>query len=216
MSNYQQFKSFLNNLAQQYGKNIETNLHEASFDNSRKPVVYVYEKDRVSLNVINMDLFSQQVFTKTKYTQTELSGRKDINDLAIATVDGLIIDKNNEWYFIEFKNQQISKAKESVVKKAYQNYYLLLSLFCDYSNKYKNTDFNTEEPLQFAKKNITYILVVSENENLVDVTRMHNMSLAGEYVRPEYMDKLRHYLFKDAYVYLPSDFEREFVSKFVY
>ena len=93
---------------------------------------------------------------------------------------------------------------------------MLLSLFYDYSNNYKNVDFNTSAPLQFAKNNITYILVVSENENLSDVTKMHNMSLAGEYVRPDYMDKLRHYLFKDAYVCLPSDFERDFVRKFEY
>lgn len=45
---------------------------------------------------------------------------------------------------------------------------------------------------------------------------MHNLSLAGEVFRPDYMDRLRHYLFKDAYVYLPSDFERDFVSKFEY
>ena len=105
MTNYEQFKSFLNNLAQQYGKSIESNLYEVSFDNSKGNTVYVYEKNRMSLNVLDMDVFSQQVFTKTKYLSQELANRKDINDLAVSTVDCLLINKNNEWFFVEFKNQ---------------------------------------------------------------------------------------------------------------
>lgn len=216
MTNYETFKVFLESLARPYGISVQTNLHETSYDTSRIPMVYVYDDIRNQLSVIDMDAFSQKVFTRLKYSASELTGQKDLNKLAISTVDALIIDKNNEWYFIEFKNQKYSNSKESVNKKAYQNYFLLTSLFYDYAQKYKNPFFDKSKPLQFAKNHITYILVVSEEENQRDVPKMHNLSLAGEFFRPDYMDRLRHYLFKDAYVYLPSDFERDFVRKFAY
>ena len=216
MTNYETFKAFLESLAQPCGICVQTKLHETSYDTSKTPMVYVYDDKRTQLAVIDMDTFSQKVFTRLKYSPSELTEQKDINKLAMSTVDALLIDKNNEWFFIEFKNQKISNSKDSVSKKAYQNYYLLMSLFYDYSRNYKNSSFSISNPLKFAKNHITYILVVSEEENQRDVQKMHNISLAGEYFRPDFMDRLRHYLFKDAYVYLPSDFERDFVNKFEY
>lgn len=119
MTNYETFKVFLESLARPYGIRVQTNLHETSYDTSRIPMVYVYDDIRNQLHVIDMDAFSQKVFTRLKYSSSELTVQKDINKLAISTVDALIIDKNNEWYFIEFKNQKYSNSKESVNKKAY-------------------------------------------------------------------------------------------------
>lgn len=215
MTNYEKIKNFLETFSKTVDKDIETNLHEASFDNNN--AVYIYE-NRKELNVLSMDVFAQQVYTKLRFLPKEIVGRMNINDLAVATVDGFVIDKDNEWFFIEFKNTSSTSdnTKKSVVEKAYQNYSMLMSLF--YENKVKKPFclFDFEQPMDFAKKHVTYILVVSEEKNYKDVAKLHGMAISGEKFRPEYMEKLRHYLFKDAYVYLPSDFEREFVNNFKY
>ncbi|MBR4321337.1 hypothetical protein [Treponema sp.] len=216
MTNYERMKSFLEGFSQTFVKNIETTLHDASFDNSDKnKILYVYN-GKSELKIINMDEFAQKAYTKLKFFPEEIAERKDINDLAMATVDGFIIDKNNEWFFIEFKNQSCSNARKSVVEKAYQNYFMLSALIYGNKNSVNIPYFDFSDPIMFAKKHITYILVVSEEKNSEDVPKMHGLVLAGEKFRPEYMNKLRHYLFKDAYVYLPSDFERCFVNNFKY
>ena len=215
MTNYEKLKFFFDSYAKTCNKSIEFNLHDASYDKNNSTYLYENRKD---LSVIDMDLFAQQVYTKLKFLQNELSDRKDINDLAMATVDSFVIDKDNEWFFIEFKNTSLSsdKTKKSVVEKAYQNYYMLMDLFFENKNNTNISFFDFDNPLLFAKEHITYILVISEDKNSVDVERLHSMALAGEKFRPLYMEKLKHYLFKDAYVYLPSDFEREFVNNFKY
>lgn len=159
MTNYERMKSFLEGFSQTFVKNIETTLHDASFDNSDKnKILYVYN-GKSELKIINMDEFAQ---------------------------------------------------------KAYQNYFMLSALIYGNKNSVNIPYFDFSDPIMFAKKHITYILVVSEEKNSEDVPKMHGLVLAGEKFRPEYMNKLRHYLFKDAYVYLPSDFERCFVNNFKY
>ena len=37
---------------------------------------------------------------------------------SLASADAFVISSDNIWYFIEFKNQKITRAKESVTKKA--------------------------------------------------------------------------------------------------
>ena len=76
--------------------------------------------------------------------------------------------------------------------------------------------FNYENPISFAKENVVYILVVSEEKNIVDVDKISKCILAGEKFQPEYMKKLEKYIFKEAYVYTPQVLEKEFVKKFTY
>lgn len=215
MTNYEIVKGFLESYAKPYNINIEFNLHDASYDKDAS--VFIYE-NRKELSIIDMDTFAQQVYTKLRFPPDELINRKHINDLAVSSVDSFVVDRNNEWFFIEFKNTPLSndKMKKNVVEKAYQNFYMLMSLLLENKNKSNVSFFDFTNPVLFAKEHVTYILVVSEEKNMCDVLKLHNAALAGEKFRPDYMNKLRHYIFKDAYVCLPSDFEREFVKTFQY
>ena len=63
---------------------------------------------------------------------------------------------------------------------------------------------------------VVYILVVSEEKNIVDVDKIRKCILVGEKFQTEYMKKLEKYIFKEAYVYTPQVLEKEFVKKFTY
>ena len=47
---------------------------------------------------------------------------------------------------------------------------------------------------------VVYILVVSEEKNIVDVDKIRKCILVGEKFQPEYMKKLEKYIFKEASV----------------
>ena len=76
--------------------------------------------------------------------------------------------------------------------------------------------FNYDNPITFAKENVVYILVVSEEKNMMDIDKIRKCILAGEKFQPEYMKKLEKYIFKEAYVYTPDILENEFVKHFKY
>ena len=74
-------------------------------------------------------------------------------------------------------------------------------------------NFNYEDPISFARENVTYILVVSQEKNYNNVKKMHDCILAGQKFLPQYMEKLEKYTFKETYVYTPEMFEQKFVKK---
>ena len=76
--------------------------------------------------------------------------------------------------------------------------------------------FDYSNPVKFAKKNVVYILVCSSSKNPNVVTQVRNYKYKKKKYTPEYMQKMKEYLFKDAYVYTEIEFEREFVKKFQY
>ena len=55
------------------------------------------------------------------------------DDESLASADVFVINLEDIWYFIEFKNQKISKAKDSVTKKAYQNWFWLVDILYEMS-----------------------------------------------------------------------------------
>lgn len=73
------------------------------------------------------------------------------------------------------------------------NYNQMKHLLKEFSKKREKTlydTFNYENPVAFAKENVVYILVVSEDKNYPDVKKMHDCILAGEKFCPDYMKKL--------------------------
>lgn len=68
----------------------------------------------------------------------------------------------------------------------------------------------------FAKENVVYILVVSEEKNIVDADKMRKCLLAGQKFQSDYMRKLEKYIFKEAYIYTPELLENNFVKHFKY
>lgn len=170
----------------------------------------VYESDRNDMQVIDMDEVAHNVYRIARFPESTKESESP------ASADAFVISANDIWYFIEFKNQKISSAKESVTKKAYQNWHWLVDILYEMREKTSYNTFNYENPVEFAKENVVYILVVSEDKNYPDVKKMHDCILAGEKFCPDYMKKLGKYLFKEAYVYTPELLEKEFVKKFTY
>ena len=124
-------------------------------------------------------------------------------------------DINLQNFFIY---QKISKAKDSVTKKAFQNWYWIVDILYelkDKNNMQYNT-FNYDNPIAFAKENVVYILVVSEEKNIVDADKMRKCLLAGQKFQSDYMRKLEKYIFKEAYIYTPELLENNFVKHFKY
>ena len=118
MTNYEKFKSLLNTYAQNYSKNIETDLAASSINNADSSYpVFVYE-NKNPLKTIDMDCFAREVYTQMNFD--DFKGHK--TDYACSSVDSFLIDKDGKWYFIEFKDQKINTTKDGVLKKAYQNY----------------------------------------------------------------------------------------------
>ena len=50
-------------------------------------------------------------------------------------------------------------------------------------------------------KKVVFILVVSEDKNIVDADKMRKCILAGEKFQYDYIKKLEQYIFKEAYIY---------------
>ena len=80
----------------------------------------------------------------------------------------------------------------------------------------KYTKFNYENPIKFAKDNVIYILVCNSCKNPNVTTQIRNYRYKNKKYTPVFMQKIKEYLFKDAYVYTEIEFEREFVKKFKY
>ena len=207
INRYDDFKSFLDSFNTQK-VSLETSLHEASYDDTNK--VYVYNDTQDNLNVISLDAFAQKIYLYQKFTQEEAHkiSANDNKKLPICSVDSFLIDNNGDWYFIEFKNQEIKNAKESVEQKAYQNFFWITELLF--------REKQILNPYTFAKERIYYILVVPFEKNERQSQIMKNLHSSCDFFRPIFMEKLRHYVYKDAFVYTSDLFETFFVKKFQY
>lgn len=123
--------------------------------------------------------------------------------------------------FIEFKDSEIradnSGLKNNVLKKAYSNWYMMLDVLYYMNCKgmpYNGFDYNN--PMEFAKNHVYYILVCNEQKNPRAYQQIKNRDLLGEKYTPPFMQRLKDYLFKDAYIYTNTFFERKFVHRFTY
>ena len=195
--------------------NIEPfSLREASKSDPGGQETFFYQGEE--LDVIDMDKIAKNQYKNLRVTEKNGS---TINDI-VNTSDGFIIDRDNKWYFIEFKDSQIKNNKDSlknnVLKKAYGNWYMLLDILYNSDVKKRYKMFNYENPVKFAKENVIYILVCSSYKNPDMYTQIKNYSYNNKRYTPGFMQKLKEYLFKDAYVYTEIEFERDFVKKFQY
>lgn len=216
MSKFDDFKKILLTYLESNGiaLDITSNLHETSLnDADRNNKVYLYNGKK-NLEVIDMDLIAKKGYKDIKRA-------KDISNNFINTADAFLINRENEWYFIEFKDATIKadndKLKNNVIRKAYSNWYMLLDIL--YSMKecgHIDKDFGYENPVAFAKQHVHYILVCSTEKNPTIYIQVKNYDLIGEKYIPPFMQRLKDYLFKEAYVYTEQFLERKFVEKFVY
>lgn len=183
--------------------------------NASKPdgsVDYVY-KGKHNFVVIKMDEISKGY--------KEIKKPENKEEKPVNAVDAFLINHKNEWYFIEFKDSSIqdkqNSLKNNLLKKAYSNWYMLMDMLYemkDKEKKYIGFDFN--DPVKFAQNNVFYIVVctLSKNPRLYELIKGEELSNRKH--TPEFMSRLKGYLFKDAYVYTEDFFERKFASKFVF
>lgn len=187
-------------------------LKKASENSADKNNITYFYNGR-ELDVIDMDDLAKKQYKHLRVSDEFESTKDDI----VNTTDGFLIDNENQWYFIEFKDCQIKKdeTKKSVIKKAYGNWYMVLDILYNSCGK-KYTKFNYENPIKFAKDNVIYILVCNSCKNPNVTTQIRNYRYKNKKYTPVFMQKIKEYLFKDAYVYTEIEFEREFVKKFKY
>ena len=216
MTNYDQIKEILKQFSDKYVTKIiiESKMSDVSEDKAAskrtEKKVLLYEDNRKDMQVIDMDEIAHKPYRVARYPESVKE------DDSLASADAFVINADNMWYFIEFKNQEITKAKDSVTKKAYQNWYWLVDVLREMKDTIQYNNFNYEDPISFARENVVYILVVSQEKNYNNVKKMHDCKLAGQKFLPQYMEKLEKYTFKETYVYTPEMFEQKFVKKFEY
>lgn len=207
MNQYDEFKAMIDAYLNQNEKtaNYKSNLHETSFSDAES--VYLYESSQRDIEVINMDSIAQESYRNIRFPE---SNKKEDS---LSTNDAFIVCNDNMWYFIEFKNQKLNKTKDSVSKKAYCNWYMLLDIIYEMGQKQRLETFWYDNPIAFARENVNLILVISEDKNPTEAKLIQDSITAGERYVPVFLEKLQKYIYHDVYLYTPATFERYFVKK---
>lgn len=202
MNNFEKFETMLDIYLKTNDVSLRfvSNLHDTSLNNSDKEnPQYLY--NGAELKVVDMDLIAKKGYKLIKGA--------DGKDNIINTADAFLINSGNEWFLIEFKDSKIKAdnkdLKNSILKKAYSNWYMLLDIL--YLMRYEENvyvGFNFDQPVDFAKQHVQYVLVCSTEKNPNVYQQIKNHELIGERYTPPFMQRLKDYLFKDAYIYTES------------
>lgn len=216
-NNFDKFTELINDYFLQYHIRFDylSEIHDASASdpNANEPVIYLYNSAK-ELQVINMDIIARIGYKAIKKPF-------DTSENPINSADAFLINSNNDWYFIEFKDSTIKSDKQSlkdnILKKAYSNWYMILDMLYEMKDSASSySDFYYDSPIQFAREHVSYILVCSTEKNPLIYRLIKDSDLSKSTYTPPFMSRLRGYLFKDAYIYTEEFFERKFVSNFVY
>jgi len=212
MNRFEEFQEVLRQYFLPHGLDIQmiSTLHDCSENNADGTSRCWYCGDE--LNVINMDLVAKDAYRMVKTGSA--------SEHPVSTADSFVINHANEWYFIEFKdvtlNANKDKTKRSVLKKAYENWYMILDILYEMKDTYPMSQFDFSNPIAFAKNHVHYILVCNSEKNAEFYKQVRNHTLLGEHYTPVFMQRLKDYVFKDAYAYTENELEQEFVKNFVY
>ena len=112
-------------------------------------------------------------------------------------VDAVCINKSNEWFLIEFKNESLERALNTVPKKLLSSLWLIGYLFSKSSHKFsEENDF-----VKFARENITFITVVNSEKN-TDIEEAIGTfwNKDGPFYTPSKFKKYKGYYFKNIYL----------------
>lgn len=206
---YDEFKQMIDAYLAKHGKQVEfeSNLYETSLNDADSK--NIYDNTRKDIDVISMDDIAHKPYREIRYPESVKE------EDSISTNDAFVISEENEWYFIEFKDQTLNKTKDSVSKKAYSNWHMLLDIIYEMKSTCHLSGFDYEDPIQFARNHVTFILVISEKKNPNDAFRIQKgidyKCDKNEYV-PLFLQKLQKYIYHDVFVYTPAMLERYFVN----
>lgn len=218
-NNFERFQIMLQDFFEQNGVDISINLislHDASKSDSDTQNITFFYNDRKEMWVIDMDEIARNPYRKIRISEEFEDTKNDI----VNTADGFVINRDNKWFFLEFKNEKIAGSKKSlkdnIIKKAYCNWYMLMDILLNIAQDKRYIDFDYSNPVKFAKENIVYILICNSKNNPNVVTQVQNHKLKNEKYTPIFMQRLKEYVFMDAYVCTEIDLERDFVKNFQY
>lgn len=208
MNNFDAFKELLEQYLTErgYPNPLISDIERTSYSDEMKQSLCIS-----SLRVIDMDKFA-----KKGYRKIILPGSVS-EDESINTADAFLVNKDNVWYFVEFKYAKLGNAKASVLKKAYSNVYAVMDvLFSMRGTGYEYKGFDYNNPIRFFQENVIYILVFSEKDNPQHVMQMRNYRYKNQNYLPEFMSRLQGYIYKEAFAVTESVFANSFLKNFSY
>lgn len=208
MTNFEQFSRMMSRYLEERGYLVTIEANTSILSQSMEEEQPLC---RSKLEAIDMDAFA-----KKGYRKIILPDSKSEDD-AINTADAFLINHENGWYFIEFKDAKLGNAKSSVLKKAYSNVYAVLDiLYAMNETETRYEGFDYRNPVEFMRRNVTYVLVFSSAKNPQHVTQLKNHLLKGEKYLPVFMERLPGYIYKDAYAMTEIIFDSTFAKRFTY
>lgn len=166
-----------------------TNMIDASEDDANHQYVYIDESH-------NMEVLKLDEYTKDFKRKRNIENNAIIDHQPKA-VDAVCINKKNQWFLIEFKNQPLDSILKSTPKKMLSSFWLIAFLYSKLSEKISDeTDI-----LKFARENVTFITVVSsyKNERYEEAIGA-NWDENGIFFTPDKFAKYKGYYFKDIYI----------------
>lgn len=204
-----ELKEIIGIYADKYGVDpvgIEKNLSETSIDDSDKDrAVYIYNPEHMKdVRVISWDAFAQNIYRRIRYPESK--AERD----SVSSPDAVFIDRAGIWYFIEFKNQKLTKTSSSVRAKMVEAWHEFMDMLFD-TRPASIDEVFFQHPIEYARQNVVFILVVGDKYS-DDVAHIQDKDRAGEKYTPEFMYKLKRYYFKDAYAYTAELLEKRLVS----
>jgi len=152
----------------------------------------VYTNDKINMEVLKLDEYTKDFNKKRRCEMPELKENHQPS-----AVDAVCVNKKNEWFLIEFKNEPIEHILKSTPKKMLSSLWLIAFLYSKLSEKIADeTDI-----LKFAREHVTFITVVSSDKNgEYDETIGTTWEEDGAFYTPNKFIKYKGYYFKDVYV----------------
>lgn len=178
---------------------VVSNMKEASLDdNNKKEKIYLYDGKFIDMDTIKLDDMTSPFL---KYME---NNRNLKNFEQPPAVDAVCINKDNEWFLIEFKNCPIykkppkenelnSEVVSSIRRKMLGSLWFLLTLF-----SFTNNAMFGDDVTDFARNHITYIAVVSREKNPKEYRRIRESY--KNFYTPDFLKKYVGYYFKDVYM----------------
>ena len=142
------------------------------------------------------------------------SNIKDKSGKTRSTADAFFVLEDGKWYFVEFKNTKIdtSSLKLRVQLKAYENLHLLFDILLDMTEISRELGC-IENPIDFIRNNVIYILVCSEEKNIKEADFIRKSQLTKKQYVPGFMEELNSSVFKESYLLTEKNFYREFIAE---
>lgn len=178
--------------------NCLTNMIDASLDDNRNE--YVYTDDKHNMQVLKLDEYTKD-FEKKRHPIVKgyISSKKEKNNCSYqpSAVDAVCVNKNNEWFLIEFKNQKLDSAVKDSTKKMLSSVWLIAYMYSTLSKKISDE----QDILKFAREHITFITVVnSEKNESIEEAIGTTWEKDGPFYIPGKFAVYKGYYFKDVYI----------------